>query len=279
MDNELLEKYMKLREFIQENGKDGVVIAFSGGVDSSTLAAVSHDVLGDKAMAVSGKSSTYPIEELEEAKCIAETIGIEHVVIETHETENETFLSNTENRCYYCKGELLDVLLDIARERGFKAVFEGTNASDLLGHRPGFAAIKERDSVFSPFVEAGITKAEIREIAKELGLEFYDKPASPCLASRIPFGERITSERLERIDAAEKFLKTETGIQELRVRDHGNLARIEVPKDDLAKLMDTEIMDKIVARFKEIGYVYITLDLEGFRSGSMLESLAKEREI
>src|SRR5271157_777045 len=279
MDNELLEKYMKLREFIQENGKDGVVIAFSGGVDSSTLAAVSHDVLGDKAMAVSGKSSTYPIEELEEAKCIAETIGIEHVIIETRETENEMFLSNPENRCYYCKGELLDFLLDLARERGFKAVFEGTNASDLLGHRPGFAAIKERNNVFSPFVEAGITKDEIREIAKELGFAFYDKPASPCLASRIPFGERINGERLERIEAAEKFLKTETGIQELRVRDHGNLARIEVPKDDLAKLMDTEIMDKIVARFKEIGYVYITLDLEGFRSGSMLESLAEEREI
>jgi len=275
MDTALQEKYERLRTFIELNGKDGVVIAFSGGVDSSTLAAICHDVLGDKAIAVSGKSATYPLEELEEARYIAETIGIEHVIVETHEIENEKFLDNPENRCYYCKSELLDQLHEIARQRGFKAVFEGTNASDLHGHRPGYKAIKERDDVFSPLVETDISKDEIREIAKDLGFVFFDKPASPCLASRIPYGERITNERLERIDAAEYFLKAETGIKELRVRDHGQMARIEVPRDDMAKLMEPEIMDRIVAKFKEIGYVYITLDIEGFRSGSMLEGMAK----
>ncbi len=272
MNEALQKKYRQLIQFIGENGRQGAIIAFSGGVDSSTLAKVSRDVLGDKVIAVSGISATYSQTELVEARKIAKEIGIKHQVVTTCETEKEEFLRNPENRCYYCKGELLDVLIELADQVGFKAVFEGTNASDLAGHRPGYKAIKERARVFSPWVEAGITKEEIREIARELGLSNHDKPASPCLASRVPFGERITADRLKRIEMAEAAIKSITDIRELRVRDHGNLARIEVRKDDRTKLAVEKVMNAIVAHLKELGYVYVTMDLEGYRTGSMLES-------
>ncbi|MEX2680896.1 MAG: ATP-dependent sacrificial sulfur transferase LarE [Candidatus Sigynarchaeota archaeon] len=273
MNAKLQEKYNNLKRIIEENGKDGVIIAFSGGVDSSTLTKISWDILGDKAIAVSGISDTYSQEELAESRKIAKEIGIKHQFVTTCETEKQEFIQNPENRCYYCKGELLDVLINLADKIGFKTVFEGTNASDLEGHRPGYKAIKERNRVISPWVEAGITKEEIREIAEEFHLSFYDKPASPCLASRVPFGERITKERLNRIEKAESAIKNITGIREIRVRDHGTIARIEVPKDDRYKLVAESIIDNIVARLKGLGYKYVTMDLEGFRSGSMLEGL------
>jgi uncharacterized protein len=271
----LQKKYNMLRSFIGEKGKQGAVIAFSGGVDSSTLAKVSRDILGENVIAVSGISATYSEAELVEAREIAKEIGIKHQIVTTCETEKEEFVRNPENRCYYCKGELLDVLLGLADKVGFKAVFEGTNASDLAGHRPGYKAIKERARVFSPWVEAGITKDEIREIARELGLSVHDKPASPCLASRVPFGERITPDRLKRIEKAEAAISKITGINDLRVRDHGNLARIEVGKADRAKLVVEKVMSTIVIRLKELGYIYVTMDMEGYRSGSMLESIGE----
>nr|MDO8099098.1 ATP-dependent sacrificial sulfur transferase LarE [Candidatus Njordarchaeota archaeon] len=271
MEEALRRKYKKLRHFIQEKGKNGAVVAFSGGVDSSTLVAISFGVLRDQVVAVTAKSQTYPREELEEAKKVAKEIGIKHHVVETDELSNEDFANNPENRCYYCKSELLGVLRDYAEKLGFKTVFEGTNYSDLSGHRPGFKAVKEKENVFSPWVEAKITKEEIRELARELGLSTCDKPASPCLATRIPYGERITEERLKRIESAEQVIKKITGVKELRVRDHGALARIEVGKNERNLLFNTEILDSIVKELKKLGFKFITMDLEGYRTGSLLD--------
>jgi uncharacterized protein len=273
---DLSAKYERLRHFIREKGKDGVVIALSGGVDSSTLTAVCYDVLGERAVAVTAKSPTYPPEEIKEAKRIAEEIGIKHFVIETNELENENFVRNPENRCYYCKKELLETLQSFAQKLGFKAVFEGTNFSDLRGHRPGFNAVKEMKNVFSPWAENEFTKEEIRAIAQKLGLSVYDKPALACLASRIPFGEQITEERLSRVGKAEQIVKKISGVRQLRVRDHQGLARIEVGRDERKLLFDHGIMDKIAEELKRLGFKFVTLDLEGYRTGSMLATLTSE---
>jgi len=267
------EKYEKLRRFIQEKGRDGVVIALSGGVDSSTLAAVSHDVLGERAVAVTAKSSTYPPEEMEEAEGIAREIGIRHYIVETGELSNENFVRNPENRCYYCKKELLDCLQDFAQRLGFKAIFEGTNFSDLSGHRPGFKAVKERKNVFSPWAEIGFTKEEIRALSHKFGLSVHDKPALACLASRIPFGERITEERLNRVGRAEQIIKKISGVRQLRVRDHNGLARIEVDRNERSLLFNIEAIDKIASELKTLGFKFVTMDLEGYRTGSMLDAI------
>jgi uncharacterized protein len=273
MNETLRKKHERLKLFIQEQGKDGAVIAFSGGVDSSTLAAVCFGLLGDRVAALTAKSATYPCEELDEAKKIAKEIGIKHYVVETNELSNEDFLKNPENRCYYCKGELLDVFKEYAAKLGFKAIFEGTNYSDLTEHRPGFKAVEERENVFSPWIEAKFTKEDIRELARELGLSTHDKPASPCLATRIPFGERITEERLNRIESAERIVRKMTGAKELRVRDHGNLARIEVGRNERNLLFNTKLMDKISKELRKLGYRFITMDLEGYRTGSLLSAV------
>jgi uncharacterized protein len=270
---DLDEKYEKLRKFIEEKGSDGVVIAFSGGVDSSTLAAVCHDVLGERTVAVTAKSPTYPSEEMEEAKGIAREIGIRHYIVETNELSDENFIRNPENRCYYCKKELLECLQDFAQRLGFKAIFEGTNFSDLSGHRPGFKAIKERENVFSPWAENEFTKEEIRTLAQKLGLSVHDKPALACLASRIPFGEQITEEKLNRVEMAEQLIKKISGVRQLRVRDHNGLARIEVGRDERSLLFNVGIMDKIAEELKQMGFKLVTLDLEGYRTGSMLAAM------
>jgi uncharacterized protein len=263
------QKYEKLRSFIKEKGKDGVVIAFSGGVDSSTLAAICHEILGGKAVAVTAVSPVYPQEEVEEAKKIAKEIGIKHILLET----NEDFVRNPENRCYYCKRELLESLKSLAENLGFKAVFEGTNYSDLNGHRPGFKAVKEMENVYSPWAENGFTKEEIRTIARRIGLSVSDKPPLACLASRIPFGEKITLEKLNRIGKAENIIRKITRARQLRVRDHNGLARIEVGRDERQIFFNTKIMDIIAKQLTELGFKYVTLDLEGYRSGSMLLTL------
>ncbi|MEM2112404.1 MAG: ATP-dependent sacrificial sulfur transferase LarE [Candidatus Bathyarchaeia archaeon] len=271
--NDLDEKYEKLRRFIEDKGKEGVVIAFSGGVDSSTLAAICYDVLREKAVAVTAKSPTYPSEEMEEAKRLARKIGIKHYIIETNELSNENFTKNPENRCYYCKKELLEHLQDLAQRLGFKTIFEGTNFSDLSGHRPGFKAVKEMENVFSPWAETGFTKEEIRALAQKFGLAIHDKPALACLASRIPFGEQITEERLYRVGKAEQIVRKISGVRQLRVRDHNELARIEVGRDERSLLFNVAIMDKIAQELKHLGYKFVTLDLEGYRTGSMLATI------
>jgi len=274
---ELSVKLELLRSFIKETGKDGVVIAFSGGVDSSTLAAVSHKVLGEKAVAVTAQSPTYGSEELADAKRIAREIGIKLCVIQTDELSNEDFSRNPENRCYYCKKELLERLLEFAHEIGFKTVFEGTNFSDLKDHRPGFKAVKEAKNVYSPWMVNKFTKDEIRLVAKTMGLSVHDKPALACLASRIPFNERITSEKLARIDRAEQAVKAITGVEQVRVRDHNGLARIEVGKAERVRFCNIDVLDRVAESLKKLGFNYVAVDLEGYRSGSMLKTLDRQK--
>jgi uncharacterized protein len=270
---DLKEKYKELERFVKDKGKNGAVIAFSGGVDSSTLAAICHKLLGEKMIAVTAQSPTYTIEEMDTAKSVAAEIGMKHVVIQTNELLNEKFCANPENRCYYCKKELLEQLQRIADKLGYAVIFEGTNFSDLKDHRPGFMAVKEMKNVYSPWVEAEFTKAEIRDLAEKFSLSTSNKIAQPCLATRIPYHERITKEKLDRVANAEKIIREITGVRQLRVRDHDGLARIEVGKDERNILSKTECLDKIVEKLKAIGFKYVTFDLEGYRSGSMLKTL------
>lgn len=266
-------KLEELKAFILENGRDGVVIAFSGGVDSSTLAAISYEVLGEKAVAVTAQSPTYPSVELVDAKKVAAEIGIKLYTIETDELSNPDFSRNPENRCYYCKKELLTTMQQFATKLGFKTVFEGTNYSDLNEHRPGFKAVQETAGVYSPWVAAQFSKEEIRQTAKNLGLSVHDKPALACLASRIPFNTPITKERLARIEKAEQTVSAVTGVRTVRVRDHDGLARIEVSKDERQIFCHVEVWEQIAEELEKLGYSYVTLDLQGYRSGSMLKTL------
>lgn len=274
---DLSDKIERLRCFIKQTGKEGVVVAFSGGVDSSTLAAVSHKVLGDKAVAVTAKSPTYTSEELEDAKRVAKEIGIKLFIIETDELSNENFSRNPENRCYYCKKELLKNLTDFAHELGFKTVFEGTNFSDLNDHRPGFQAVKEAKNVCSPWMLNKFSKSEIRQVAKQIGVSVHDKPALACLASRIPFNERITAEKLTRVDKAEQAVKALTGVKQVRVRDHNGLARIEVAKTERNVFCNIKVLDSVNEALKNLGFKYVTFDLEGYQSGSMLKTLDEQK--
>jgi len=271
---ELEGKLENLKGFIAEKGKDGVVIAFSGGVDSATLAAVSHEVLGEKAVAVIAQSPTYTSEELKDAKEVAKEIGIKLYVIETDELLNPDFSRNPENRCYYCKKELLASLKSFADKLGFKAVFEGTNFSDLNDHRPGFKAVQEANGVYSPWMACRFSKEEIRSVAKSFGLSVSEKPALACLASRIPFNEKITAEKLRRVERAEQTVKQLLGVKQIRVRDHNGLARIELSKHDRQLFCSVEAFDKVAEELKKLGFKYVTLDLEGYRSGSMLKTLS-----
>jgi len=271
----LQRKLDDLKSFIADKGKNGVVIAFSGGVDSATLAAISHQVLGEKAVAVIAQSPTYTTEELREAKQTAKEIGLKLYITHTNELENAEFTKNPENRCYHCKKELLQKLRTFAHQQGFAAVFEGTNFSDLATHRPGFRAVQEAEGVWSPWVAAKFSKEEIRQVAKNLGLSVYDRPALACLASRIPFGEEITAEKLKRIEESEKVVKRILGVKQVRVRDHKGLARIEVDADERTLFFDEAVLDKVASEFKRLGFKYVTFDLEGYRSGSMLKTLGE----
>ncbi|MFQ6074862.1 MAG: ATP-dependent sacrificial sulfur transferase LarE, partial [Candidatus Bathyarchaeia archaeon] len=237
-----------------------------------------HLRLGERAVAVTAKSLTYPPEEMDEVETVAEEIGIRHYIVETDELSNEDFVKNPENRCYYCKEELLDCLLDFAHGLGFKAVFEGTNYSDLGGHRPGFEAVKERENVFSPWAENEFTKDEIRSLARRLGLSVHDKPSLACLASRIPFGERITEERLDRVGKAERLVKKISGVRQLRVRDHNGLARIEVGRGERGLLFNVGVMDMIADELKGLGFRFVTMDLDGYRTGSMIATLEENAD-
>ncbi len=221
-------KVEELKAFIADKAKNGAVIAFSGGVDSATLAAISRQVLGDKAVAVIAQSPTYTADELRDAQKTARQIDIKLYVTLTQELQNKEFTKNPENRCYYCKKELLQKLTSFAKEHGFSAVFEGTNFSDLSDHRPGFKAVQETEGVYSPWVACKFSKEEIRQVAKNLGLNVHDKPSLACLASRIPFNEEITAEKLKRIEQAEAAIREVVNVRQLRVRDHNGLARIEV---------------------------------------------------
>ena len=243
---------------------NGVLVAYSGGVDSSTLAALAHLALGDRCITVTAKGQTLPARELESSKSTAISLGIRQIIIPYNELEEPGFANNPVDRCYHCKNGLFRELNKLASELGLEAVAEGTNASELTGHRPGHrAAIENR--ILTPFADLGITKKEIRKMAKYLGLLIWDKPQLACLSSRFPYGRTITVQGLRKVEKAEDYL-FDIGINQCRVRDHLDIARIEVPEDDLHIILKHR--DDIVGVFKELGYTYISLDLEGFRSGS-----------
>jgi uncharacterized protein len=249
------------------------LIAYSGGIDSTLVAAVAYQVLGDRALAVTAVSPSLLPEDLAEACEQAEAIGIRHELVETRELENPNYAANPVNRCYFCKSELHNTLKPLALERGYPYVVDGVNADDLRDYRPGIQAAKERGAR-SPLAEVGITKLEVRELAKHLGLACWDKPAQPCLSSRFPYGEAITLAKLHRVGRAEVYLR-QLGLKTLRVRSEGDTARIELPADQLKSFVLTTDLPTLVEAFKTFGFVYVTLDLEGFRSGKLNQVLGQ----
>jgi uncharacterized protein len=253
-----------------------VIIAYSGGVDSAFLAAAANEALGSRALSVTASSPSLAPSELRDAVALAQRLGLNHRVIETGEVQRSDYQANNPNRCFFCKDELYTHLSRIASEEGYACIANGTNTDDLGDFRPGLNAAKKY-GVRSPLVEARLSKAEIRELSREMGLPTWDKPAQACLSSRIPYGTPVTVEALTRIARAEEFLRG-LGIRQLRVRHHDTVARIEVEPKDFLTLMDEEVRKRLTAHFRSIGYAYVTLDLEGFRSGSLNEVLAGLRK-
>jgi len=270
-DTALDAKFEKLLDIIR--GMQRVAVAFSAGVDSTFLLKAAVEALGpEHVVAVTGKSDSLAQAEFEQTIELAKSMGVEHVLLETHEFEDPNYLANPTNRCYFCKTDLFKHVNRFAAERGLNAVLTGVNFDDQSDWRPGIQAGREQN-VRAPLAEAGLTKDEIRVLSRRMGLPTHDKPASPCLSSRIQYGEQITPEKLNQIDRSERFLRS-LGFRECRVRHHNNLARIEVPADQIERLCSPEIRTQVDAALREFGYAYVTIDARGFRSGSMNEVIA-----
>lgn len=258
-----------LKDILRQTG--GVLVAFSAGVDSTFLLKVAHMLLGARAIALTASSATAPPGELEAAQAFAASLGIRHVVVDSHELTNSSFTQNPANRCFFCKDELYRICREQAARLGIAIVVDGTNLDDLRDHRPGLKAATEW-RVRHPLVEAAMTKDDIRRYSRELGLPTWDKPSSPCLSSRFPYGTEINLERLNKVAASERFMK-ELGFREFRVRYHGDLARIEVAQNEFPRWFEKATRDAVVQKFKEIGFQYVSLDLQGYRTGSLNEAL------
>jgi uncharacterized protein len=261
----LEEKLARMREIFRELG--AVLVAYSGGIDSTLLLKVAHDTLGDRAVGVLSASESIPTDEVRDALAVTEALGIPVLTTYTEELADPNYAANPTNRCYFCKTALFDELEAIAARAGIPHIVYGANLDDVGDYRPGAKAAKER-GVRAPLLEAGLNKADIREAALRLGVPNWDKPAMACLSSRVPYGTAIDAAVLKRIWAGESFLRRQ-GFRQCRVRHHDDLARIEVPADDLARLAEPGLRAALAAHFKSIGYTYVTLDLEGFRSGSL----------
>jgi len=260
-----MDQLKQLQGLFQE--MEQALIAYSGGIDSTLVAKVAYDVLGDKALAVTAVSPSLLPEELDDAQTQAQTIGIPHELVETQEMENPNYTSNPVNRCYFCKSELHDTLKPLALARGYPYVVDGVNADDLQDYRPGIQAAKERGAR-SPLAEVGITKADVRRLTQELGLPWWDKPSQPCLSSRFPYGEEITVAKLQRVGRAEVYLRQQ-GWNQIRVRSAGDTARIELPPHQIQDFVMQMDLPQLTQKFQDLGFLFVTLDLEGYQSGKL----------
>ena len=273
---QLQSKYTQLQSIIRDMGS--VVIGYSGGVDSTLLIRVAKEILGDNALAVIGKSETYPTREYEEAVALVESIGARYEVVRTEETDNLKFSENPPDRCYFCKTELFSKLNSIATARGIRWIADGTITDDLGDFRPGMRA-KSEQNVRSPLLEADMSKDDVRAISKELALPTWDKGSFACLSSRFPYGQQITREALTKVDGAESLLR-DLGFRYFRVRYHDErTARIEVGHEEIPWLLDPSTRDQIVKHLKSLGFIYVTLDLQGYRTGSMNEVLTEKQKL